>query len=152
MLSRLREAGSIRSFSLKSTAEQIFSEYVDREYERDGTLPSKEALPERYWKEFNNKDGSFHTKVIVSDENRDIGPGRYVNTKRFFNIITDSTGLITFEYGTRFFPHYKKVQPSVWGKDPNLLEEVLETAFKSPRTIRAKGEHRHEYNDSGRGT
>lgn len=139
MLSRLKEVGSIRSFSSKSDAEQV-SENVDKEYGRDGTLPSEEVWPEGYWRKFENKDGSFHTKVIVSDENRNITRWKYVNTERFFHITTDSRGLITFEYGTRSV-RYEKAQRSEWRKDPNLLEDLLEKAFNSPRTIKTKGEY-----------
>ena len=102
----------------------------------------RDYLPVEFWDE-RREDGLFHTKVIVSEKKRFIfhpSHPKDVITQRFFNIITDSTGLITFEYGT-ILPRYKEIQRSVWEKDPNLLEELLRKVFISPRTIREKEEH-----------
>lgn len=123
MLDRLRKARAIKSSLSESVVEE------DRELH----------LSERDWEEMKIKDGSFRTKVIVSEGRRG-DKWTYVDTERFFNIITDSTGLITFEHGTRF-PRHREIQRSVWGKDPNLLEEVLEKAFKSPQEARGTVKH-----------
>lgn len=53
----------------------------------------------------------------------------YIN--RIFRIKTDSTGTITFQYGT-IWPHEKTIEQSVWKGSPYILEELLEKAYKSP--------------------
>jgi len=145
MLGRLIKAQAIR----RVISDEVVGEDVEPK------------VPERFWDEMKIKDGLFRTEVIISDEKRyksssividESNPfsarylsrtREYVNTKRSFNIITDSTGLIVFKYGTIFRRH-KEVQRSVWGKDSNLLEYLLEKAFSSPRTIIAQGEDPHQ--------
>ncbi len=85
-------------------------------------------------------DGLFHVSVTVSDERRDRGGYKYVNKETFFDISCDSTGLIAFDYGSNIF-HHKELSQSVWGKNLNLLEELLETAIRHPKTRRTEGQN-----------
>ena len=130
MLSRLNEVRAIRSFWSGGSN-------VKEEYWKQKKLASETSKA--------SKDGSFHTKVVVSDETRNMTRWTYVSTEKFFNIITDSTGLITFKYGT-ILPRHKEIQRSVWTKSPNLLEELLKKAFISPRTIMIRGEYHSSTN------
>lgn len=134
MLGRLRSISAISEFSPeKSDWETIYG------YSKDGTLPPEEVWPEKYWKEFKNKDGAFHVKVVVSTHTKSGSGYRYTVIEKSFNIIADPSGSITFKYGG-FFGGYNKIDKSVWQQNPNELEKLLEKSFKSPIVTRTAGE------------
>lgn len=130
MLERLSRISAISKFSPeKSDWETIYG------YSRDGTLPPEEVWPEKYWKEFKNKDGAFHVKVVVSTDIEKGSGYRYTEIEKFFNIVAGHNGSITFEYGG-FFGGHNKIDKSVWQVNPNELEKLLEKSFKNPIVTR----------------
>ena len=86
------------------------------------------------------KISSAYIGVVYRRENAGLGGygGYDVDSNKIFRIVTDSTGTITFQYGY-FLPRKKRIEQSLWKRNPYMLEELLEKAYKSPS--REREEH-----------
>lgn len=96
------------------------------------------------FRDISDGDGRHHCRVWKFDEEKYNskgagGGGTTTHKEEFFNIIVDSNGLIIFEYATILRRH-KKIEQSVWKVNPDILENTLEKAYKSPiRKITVRG-------------
>jgi len=104
LLERLRKIGDISNFGAEDRSDGMYCCRVEISSRKTGTISRT-----------TNYNTSYYSVYVT----------------KLFRIITDSSGTITFQYGSSW-PHKKTIEQPIWKDNLPMLEESLGRAYESP--------------------